>query len=429
MLLTVLLLCFGAAAVVYTLATPARLTIASDRKTAAALAEVRDALIGWSASRIATGALPNARPGELPCPDANNDGFEDGSCAAGAIGRVPWRSLGIPEPKDGSGETLWYAVSGSFRIWNTNSNPINSDTAGQLTITGTAPAANVIAIVFSPGTILNGQDRGAGVAACASTGTNITANLCATNYLEGENGDNFADLTYVTAAASETFNDTVLPLMRDALFRVVDMRVARELRQSLQGYYTANQFYPLAAALPNNTATSNTYRGYVPTAVTGCLLTPDLTPYFPGYGIIAPGDSGWFVNNNWHQHVAYAVAPRCTPELQTTLLSLAIGSPQPACALWCLNILFIQLCLVPTSVDPGSLACNNTGAGSWLTVSGTGGIRSVVMPAGHRLGTQVRPCAGLADCLEDAENTDADDTYVRPVRSATNSDTLTVVAP
>jgi len=101
---------------VYNMVDPAQASARRAARTEAALQEVKEALIGWSAQRTTTVALPNARPGELPCPDINPlDGFEDGSCVAGALGRVPWKTLGIPEPRDEAGETLWYAIAGPFR--------------------------------------------------------------------------------------------------------------------------------------------------------------------------------------------------------------------------------------------------------------------------------------------------------------------------
>jgi hypothetical protein len=116
MVLTVLLLAVGAVAVVYTLATPAKTAIENDKKTAAAMVQARDALVGWSVARSPIVGPPSARPGELPCPDIDNSGTDAGGCAAGAIGRVPWRSLGIAEPKDGAGETLWYAIADQVLI-------------------------------------------------------------------------------------------------------------------------------------------------------------------------------------------------------------------------------------------------------------------------------------------------------------------------
>ena len=71
----------------------------------------------------------SSKLGELPCPDTDNDGFAEAACSTRTLGRVPWRTLGIPEPRDTAGETLWYAVS--LRFLGNASNPITKDgTAG-----------------------------------------------------------------------------------------------------------------------------------------------------------------------------------------------------------------------------------------------------------------------------------------------------------
>jgi hypothetical protein len=68
-----------------------------------------------------------------------------------------------------------------------------------------------------------------------------------------------------------------------------------------------------------------------------------------------------------------------------------------------------------------------------LTVGSDTTIKAAVMPASYRLGSQVRPCATITDCLEvvgsSNENINNDNVYVRPVRSATNNDSLVVVDP
>src|SRR6185436_20415405 len=78
-----------------------------DTKTALALGQARDAL-------IARAAMDVNRPGSLPCPDTDNDGaaelFAGVNCPA-YVGRLPWRTLGLPDLRDGAGERLWYAVS------------------------------------------------------------------------------------------------------------------------------------------------------------------------------------------------------------------------------------------------------------------------------------------------------------------------------
>jgi hypothetical protein len=376
-----------------------------EQQTVDALAKGKDALVGRAAS-------DSSIPGSLPCPDLDNDGVAElfvGIACPGYVGRLPWRTLGLPDLRDGNGERLWYALSPNFRD-HPSAQPLNSNTPGQLNITGNAPAANVIAIVFSPGTVMGNQVRD------TANENNVV------NYLEGENSNGAppGDNTFATALASSTFNDKLLPITREALFPVVEMRVARELRLSLRNYYAANGFFPLAAQFPDNIGTPGTYRGYIPT--TGCVPgVPELPTYLPT----------WFVPNNWQQVMVYAVAPRCTPKVNTTLLSLALLAPPPVCASGCIVIPFVlQLCLFPQTVDTSVLNCSNTTAGPYLTVDGVGGVEAAVLAASYSLGSQSRPCNNAADCLESAENIDADDyIYVKPARSSTNNDSLVIVGP
>jgi hypothetical protein len=421
MLLTVLLMATGVAGVIYTLATPARLSIASDKGTAAALAGVRDALIGWSAARIPTILLPNARPGELPCPDMNNDGFEDGACVAGAIGRVPWKTLGIPEPKDGSGETLWYAISGVFRIWNMSAVPLNSDTAGELTITGTTPASNVIAIIFAPGPLLGAQVRDA-------------ANLNnVASYLEGDNAN--GDATYTTALASATFNDKLLPITSDALFSVVNVRVAKEAIAALEAYRTAHDEYPFAnpygSASPYNCVT-DLIRGRFPGRPEGCGGA--------AWGAALPG---WFLTNNWNLVTHYAISKACSGSNNAVFALVDVllaGLLPPGLAK---RLAGESLCGLADNLTRGNLiAVNNQltklgvpilsfAANDYLFVTGvTGadGARTLVIVTGRAqvAPPQIHPCASVGQCLEDPANTDGDATYVKPSRFPTSNDRMAV---
>ena len=259
MLLVVMLLGMATALLVYGMVDTNSLAVRRDRDTATAFAEVKRALIGWSVQRT-SGALPNARPGELPCPDINPlDGFEDGNCAAGALGRVPWKTLGIPEPKDGAGETLWYAIAGPFRIWGVNSNPINSDTKGNLTVNNgefdvingiynvtSTITIEAVAVLFAPGASLGTQNRDTAASAlCPTTGTTIARNLCAANYLETAAGVNNSTTNgpFISAPTSYTpppgFNDKVMVITTADLMPIVEQRVAREVRTILQNYKTA----------------------------------------------------------------------------------------------------------------------------------------------------------------------------------------------
>jgi hypothetical protein len=398
---------------VFTLAGRARTDIVSNDETSLALADAKNALIGYAASDA-------NRPGSLPCPDNDNNGnaeaFSGADCpgyVGGSnvyVGRLPWRTLGLPDPRAGGNrERLWYAVSREFAR-NPSCGaacPLNSDTAGQLTVNGSPAYTNIIAIVFAPGSIIDGQLR------------DTTNENSVVNYLEGENAN--GDAVFAGATASTTFNDRLLAITRDVFFPTVELRVAREIRSTLRTYYTTNRYYPNPAPFPGYASTSGTYRGNVPTST----CAPVVTPTYPA----------WFTTNNWHRVMVYAVAPRCTPKINTGVIS--VGT-QPPCALLCLGpILGLYACVVPTSVGVAELDCSNTTAGPYLTVNGTStSIESIVMPASYRLGTQpARPCNSISDCLEsisgDDENIDAIDNYVytRPVRSTSNNDNLVIIRP
>ena len=122
--------------------------------------------------------------------------------------------------------------------------PINSDTPGQLTLSGLSPLNNVIAIVFSPGPAMGAQQRDA-----------ASQNAVA-NYLEGLNATGSpgppGNFTYEAQQLSGTFNDRILPITADMLFPAVERRVAREARNCLVQFSQqvgANNRFPWAAPL------------------------------------------------------------------------------------------------------------------------------------------------------------------------------------
>jgi hypothetical protein len=100
----------------------ANLSVASrrDRVSDRALAQAREALIAYAADRPIT---PAVGPGYLPCPDLDDDGWAEATCGslsgelgqAERLGRLPWKTLGLPDLRDGYGERLWYAVSSKHK--------------------------------------------------------------------------------------------------------------------------------------------------------------------------------------------------------------------------------------------------------------------------------------------------------------------------
>ncbi|MCX8085389.1 MAG: hypothetical protein N3C63_00670 [Rhodocyclaceae bacterium] len=174
--------------------TPTALELERQRKTQAALILAREALIAYAASfrdqqnkiQIEAGnPPPNFVYGYLPLPDLGtsrntNIGCPWEGCDANlsgsaldktVVGRFPWRLLGTPPLRDGYGECLWYAVSGSHQRIDKKT-PLNWDTLGQidvvianevtpekLRILFANPHERAIALVFSPGPPLPGQNR------------------------------------------------------------------------------------------------------------------------------------------------------------------------------------------------------------------------------------------------------------------------------
>lgn len=206
--------------------------------------EAKAALIAWAASETSQPASGQGfQPGALPCPDADNNGTQDysGSSCTARLGRLPYKTLNIADLRDASGERLWYAVSTNFV--RSTGNVINSDSQGQLTISGLAPASNVIAVVLAPGMRLGTQDRSPGDATC-----NTQTQPCntAVNYLEGINGDtNYDD--YIAAsenltdvAVANLFNDQLLPITQQDLFSVVEQVVAARIQRDIVAQYIYN---------------------------------------------------------------------------------------------------------------------------------------------------------------------------------------------
>jgi hypothetical protein len=168
-----------------------------------------------------------------------DDGIADavvGNDCPSYIGRLPWRTLGLPDLRDENGERLWYALSSRFRD-HLSAQPINSDTKGNRLVyandNAVVLAPEAVAVIFAPGTPLGNQVRDTVAALCTVTGTVIQNRLCATNYLDTASGVNNASGTgpYIAASRSTSFNDRVAVLTTAELIPPLETRVAKELNQ------------------------------------------------------------------------------------------------------------------------------------------------------------------------------------------------------
>lgn len=310
LLILLVILVMGIGAAFYTFVGPTGSAIERDKITAAALAQAKEALIGYAAgvSNLAAGG----RPGDLPCPDTNDSGSTGSSCgdAAGTtgqtlrIGRLPWKSLGLPDLRDGDGERLWYAVSNNFKFNNRTScilpgqpgyfvgaevGCLNSDSRGTITVRdpvgnvindGSNPNAftpsGVIAVIFAPGGVL--QRQGAGTAqirdcsgaGCAVTGvcnSTATAKCNPINYLDiltgvednadftdGSNSNGFINGVIRDANKNVIVNDRLLVITYQDLMPVLQRRVAKEVLNCLSLYASVaqnNGRYPWAVPVAN----------------------------------------------------------------------------------------------------------------------------------------------------------------------------------
>lgn len=212
----------------------------AQRKTTLALAQAKEALLGRAASNVNSSNIP--RPGILPCPDTHvrgdpNEGVADTMCPINAIGRLPWRTLGLPDLIDGANERLWYKLSGNFR--NTNGVKVNTATTGTLSVGGGPMLA---AIVFAPG---------------ASLGAQVRDNANYNNFLAYLEGYTNAGDTNFNSAPGSPINDWLITILPNEIKNMIVPLVAEDVRISLDGYspppaYPASFPEPVSAWVSTN---------------------------------------------------------------------------------------------------------------------------------------------------------------------------------
>ena len=232
LLIMLVIMVVGIAAVLVSSLNSSGIKNARQNNSAAVLVQAKEALIGRAVSDM-------NRPGTLPCPDAltdivgtniPGDGIADllaGNECPSYIGRLPWKTLGISDLRDGTGAPLWYALSRNFR--DDNSNMINSETNGTLTVSGNQTVNNVAAIVFAPGAPLCAQSRG--------------ANAALNQYLEAMTTVAATNAVIANASndcANSPYNDQHLAITATQLIQPVEMRIGREAKACLDNYAAIN---------------------------------------------------------------------------------------------------------------------------------------------------------------------------------------------
>lgn len=178
--------------------------------TAQALAQAKEALIGYSVSQALitdTGYLPLPDIGWAATPEGSSEGTY-GSMDFSLIGKLPWKTLGIAPVKDGNGECLWYVLSGRFKNSTSTLTPIfNWDTLGQIDVidaNGNPLFNNIAALIVAPDAVLDSQNRSLANTALKQCGGNYDTR----NYLDSYNSaDAIAgEVNYFVNYASYTNN-------------------------------------------------------------------------------------------------------------------------------------------------------------------------------------------------------------------------------
>lgn len=239
------------------------------------LTETRDAIMAWT---LTQNFSPTNPPGTLPCPDINFDGVSDKptiNCSS-ELGFVPYRTLGIAEPRDGDGALLWYAVSnfytrsvdvtlGQFR---------NSSLASPLRLNN--PTTPVAFVLVSQNDAVAGQNRG---------------NVSVANrgqFLEGTNADN--NFNDYSDQFDQMHNDTIVAMPVGVFWSAVEEVVLSHVKKLLQTYSLQCGSYPWAVTFsdPDDNSDNNVREGRVPLGIAlptnwaaGCA--PPMLPWLPAH--------------------------------------------------------------------------------------------------------------------------------------------------
>jgi len=211
-------------------------------RTGKALMEAKRALLAYVALRAADASENN--PGRLPCPESldmigtDSEGTaapSPGFATCGGTGRLPWRTLGIDQPRDGHGEPLWYVTTpGTWSLINSGTAlVINPSTLGMLQVDGQSNAA--AALIIAPGVPLNTlAEPGTPAAPCARVNQQVllrsTSPLAPANFLECANA---AGGNYSTVSSTPWSNDRVIVVTAAEIMDAIQGAVADRLQRTV----------------------------------------------------------------------------------------------------------------------------------------------------------------------------------------------------
>ncbi len=273
LMLMLLIIILGGVTFLVSSLNSASLLIERDNKTTIALAQAKEALIGDTASSpsiLSAGylRLPDLGfgMGNVPAEGSSPPNFSGNNSDLSVIGKIPWKTLAISPSRDGSGECLWYVVSGRFKNNPTSNSAFNWDTAGQIDVfdgNEKSIALNMAALIIAPGKPLDLQSH----AQSNPVYTQCGGNYDARNYLDPYNKFNatYEEFNYFTGGTNNRlapndknkrfvltlnshYNDRLQFITADDIFRPI----IRRSDFSSQITALKNDPYFLTAAPTNN---------------------------------------------------------------------------------------------------------------------------------------------------------------------------------
>jgi type II secretory pathway pseudopilin PulG len=334
--------------------TSSKLKVEQDKKTQQALTAAKQALLAYATEEITAdrrappllrcdivdGKVPKncscenncIRPGDLPCPDLNNDGEAETACssAASRLGRLPWKTLGVGDIRDGAGERLWYAVSNRYKN-NPRLLPLNSETIGTVSLRNATGAvinnglatSGLVAVIVSPGQPLTRSDGLVQSRSVANQNNSM-------HYLDVAFGEDNADFDDVTTNGFilgpvkvmqnnqmvTLSNDIVLPITRDEINAVMEPRVLIEVAQAINYFNSVNGANPDPADLADVTCLNNpiindnsnancasdpsVMLGRLPAGENATAPSIDIWASIDANSILrGESDHNWFQQNGW----------------------------------------------------------------------------------------------------------------------------------
>jgi len=399
-------------------------SVQRERRSAEALARAKEALL----AHIATNALSQAGmfPGYLPCPEdtggAIPEGSETGNCGTtnvSVMGRLPWRTLGLPPPRDAASECLWYAVSGYYKR-SFISAPLDIDGVfrngdfeivapdGITLLAGSSPDNRAVAVIFAPGNPAGTQTHTPARANMLCPGNYTAANyldrdIAASPIIDPNSGAAIDNARVATAPggisrylpgplSGRGINDQMVFITKDEVYAAM-VPALRELTRraaSCFAHFAANNnAYPSDRRMPwaTNLDLHNDPGGNY---ADPCLYEDD-SDYLTGRMTYEVGTSGTQVNNNLFSYNATCSISPTAPPPENRLLRSNSSCPgwSELYHLWdrWKSLIFYA---VAEDFEPDAGSTTPDPCPDCLQVNGTGQYAAIVLFGGRQLAGQLR---------------------------------------